>query len=65
MSFEDTKRKVAIAKRILAELGLAAGITNSVGRTSMRVPEAPDRFIMKGRGHGVWAYYVDLVSKEL
>ncbi len=51
MSFEDSKRKVAIANRILAELGLATGLTNSVGHASMRVPEAPDRFVIKGRGY--------------
>lgn len=51
--FDDVKFQVAVANRILAELGLASGITNSVGHASMRVPEAPDRFVIKGRGYAM------------
>jgi L-fuculose-phosphate aldolase len=51
MSYEDVKYEVAIANRILALLGLADGITNSVGHASLRVSQAPDRFVIKGRGY--------------
>jgi ribulose-5-phosphate 4-epimerase/fuculose-1-phosphate aldolase len=51
LSFDDIRYQVAIGNRILAELGLASGISNSVGHASMRVPDAPDRFIIKGRGY--------------
>jgi len=51
MSFEDLKREVAIANRILTELGLANDLTISRGHVSLRIPEAPDRFIVKGRGY--------------
>ena len=51
MSFEDVKQPVAIANRILSEVGLATGLRSSLGHSSMRVPEAPDRFIVKGRGY--------------
>jgi 3,4-dihydroxyphthalate decarboxylase len=51
--FEETKRQVAIANRILAEVGLCNGVTASLGHISMRVPEDPNRFIVKGRGYEV------------
>lgn len=51
MSFEDTKYQVAVANRVLAELGLATGVLASLGHASMRVPESPDNFIVKGRGY--------------
>jgi ribulose-5-phosphate 4-epimerase/fuculose-1-phosphate aldolase len=51
MSFEEVKEQVAIANRILAELGLSSGVRASLGHSSMRVPEAPDRFFVKGRGY--------------
>ena len=53
MSFEDVKYEVCIANRILAEVGLATGVHASLGHSSMRVPEAPDRFIVKGRGYEI------------
>ncbi|HUY06516.1 MAG TPA: class II aldolase/adducin family protein [Acidimicrobiales bacterium] len=53
MSFEDVKYEVCIANRILAEVGLATGVLASLGHSSMRVPEAPDRFIVKGRGYEI------------
>ena len=49
--FEDTKYKVAIANRVLTEVGLASGVLVSLGHISQRVPENPDRFIVKGRGY--------------
>jgi ribulose-5-phosphate 4-epimerase/fuculose-1-phosphate aldolase len=51
MSFDDTKYEVAVANRVLAEVGLATGVLASLGHASLRVPEAPDRFIVKGRGY--------------
>ena len=53
MTFEDVKRQVAIANRVLAETGLAAGVLATNGHASMRVPEAPDRFVIKGRGYQI------------
>jgi ribulose-5-phosphate 4-epimerase/fuculose-1-phosphate aldolase len=47
----DVKRQVAIANRILAASGLATGVTAALGHASMRVPDAPDRFVVKGRGY--------------
>jgi len=51
MDAEEVKFQVAVATRILAELGLASGISNSVGHASMRLPDQPDRFVIKGRGY--------------
>jgi len=49
--FEDVKRQVGVANRILAEVGFASGPLASLGHISMRVPENPNRFIVKGRGY--------------
>ena len=46
---EDVKREVAAANRVLANLGLAAGLTAGLGHASMRVPSKPDQFFVKGR----------------
>ena len=51
--YEETKREVAIANRILAEVGLCNGITASLGHISMRVPGHPEHFIVKGRGYEI------------
>ena len=51
MSFEEVRYQVALANRVLANEGLCTGITASLGHASMRVPEAPDRFYVKGRGY--------------
>jgi ribulose-5-phosphate 4-epimerase/fuculose-1-phosphate aldolase len=53
VSFEQTKYEVAVANRVLAELGLATGVLASLGHTSVRVPGSPDRFVVKGRGYAV------------
>jgi len=58
MSLNDVKYQVAVATRILAELGLATGITNSVGHVSLRLPDDPSRFVVKGRG-----YKMDVVGE--
>jgi ribulose-5-phosphate 4-epimerase/fuculose-1-phosphate aldolase len=49
MSFEDVKYQVAVGNRVLANIGLASGVLVSLGHVSMRVPEASDRFVVKGR----------------
>ena len=47
----DVKRDVAIANRVLWALGLCTGVTASLGHASMRIPDRPDRFLVKGRGY--------------
>jgi ribulose-5-phosphate 4-epimerase/fuculose-1-phosphate aldolase len=47
--FEDVKREVATANRVLSNLGLAAGVTAALGHASMRVPSEPNHFFVKGR----------------
>ena len=46
---EDVKRDVAVANRVLANLGLATGLTAGLGHASMRVPSEPNHFFVKGR----------------
>jgi 3,4-dihydroxyphthalate decarboxylase len=50
MSFDNLRELVAEANRVLAEYGLSGGAVAGHGHASMRVPEAPDRFVVKGRG---------------
>jgi L-ribulose-5-phosphate 4-epimerase len=50
-SYDELKYNVAVATRILADIGLATGMTNSVGHVSQRVPDDPNLFIVKGRGY--------------
>ncbi len=50
MSFEQLKEQVAEANRVLAAVGLSTGAVAGHGHASMRIPEQPDRFVMKGRG---------------
>jgi ribulose-5-phosphate 4-epimerase/fuculose-1-phosphate aldolase len=47
----DAKRDVAIANRVLWATGLCTGITTSLGHASLRLPDRPDRFLVKGRGY--------------
>jgi 3,4-dihydroxyphthalate decarboxylase len=58
MKYEETRYQVAVANRIMAAFGLASGLTASVGHASKRVPEAPDSFLVKGRG-----YELDILSE--
>ena len=51
--FEDVKHDVAVANRMLAELGLASGVLASSGHASLRVPGSPGRFVVKGRGYKI------------
>jgi ribulose-5-phosphate 4-epimerase/fuculose-1-phosphate aldolase len=49
LNLEDVKREVAAANRVLANLGLATGVTAALGHASMRVPSEPNHFFVKGR----------------
>src|SRR4051812_554397 len=49
----DVREQVAVANRVLARSGLASGVTASNGHASMRLPDAPDRFLVKGRGYPI------------
>jgi ribulose-5-phosphate 4-epimerase/fuculose-1-phosphate aldolase len=53
MSFENVRAEVAEANRVLAEYGLSSGAVAGHGHASMRVPDAPDRFVVKGRGAAI------------
>ena len=46
---EEVKRNVAAANRVLANLGLATGLTAALGHASMRIPSEPNHFFVKGR----------------
>lgn len=46
---ENVKFEVAAANRVLANLGLATGVTAALGHASMRVSDEPDYFFVKGR----------------
>ncbi len=48
---DDVKYQVAVANRVLSEMGLCTHILASLGHASMRVPNQPDLFIVKGRGY--------------
>jgi ribulose-5-phosphate 4-epimerase/fuculose-1-phosphate aldolase len=50
---DQVKYDVAVANRVLAELGLATGVLASLGHASLRVPSQPDRFVVKGRGYAI------------
>jgi ribulose-5-phosphate 4-epimerase/fuculose-1-phosphate aldolase len=50
---DDVKYQVAVANRVLSEVGLATGAMASLGHASMRVPGQPDRFAVKGRGYEI------------
>src|SRR3712207_2754914 len=50
---DDVKYQVAVANRVLAEVGLASGILASLGHASQRVPSDPEKFVVKGRGYAM------------
>jgi ribulose-5-phosphate 4-epimerase/fuculose-1-phosphate aldolase len=66
---DEVKYEVAVATRILAAVGLASGVTASLGHVSMRVPNQPDRFVVKGRGYEIDALeqmqYHDMIVCDL
>lgn len=55
---DEVKREVAVANRVLAEMGLATHILASLGHASMRVPNQPGLFVVKGRGYATDALAV-------
>jgi ribulose-5-phosphate 4-epimerase/fuculose-1-phosphate aldolase len=55
---DQAKRQVAIANRILSYVGLASGVRASLGHVSMRLPNDPTKFLVKGRG-----YRMDIISR--
>jgi L-fuculose-phosphate aldolase len=55
---EEIKLQVAQANRVLADVGLATGVTAALGHASMRVPSQPDRFVVKGREYALDALAV-------
>ena len=55
---DEVKREVAIANRVLAEMGLATHILASLGHASLRIPNQPDLFVVKGRGYATDALHV-------
>jgi ribulose-5-phosphate 4-epimerase/fuculose-1-phosphate aldolase len=55
---DDVKYEVAVANRVLAEVGLATGVLAALGHASLRVPSDPNKFVVKGRG-----YRVDALAK--
>ncbi len=50
---DEVKFEVAAATRILAATGLASGVTAGLGHVSMRIPNQPDLFVVKGRGYEI------------
>jgi ribulose-5-phosphate 4-epimerase/fuculose-1-phosphate aldolase len=55
---DEAKQQVAVANRILAYVGLASGVRASLGHVSMRLPNDPTKFLVKGRG-----YRMDILSR--
>ncbi len=47
----DVRYQVAVANRVLSEVGLSTGAMASLGHASLRVPTQPDNFVVKGRGY--------------
>jgi ribulose-5-phosphate 4-epimerase/fuculose-1-phosphate aldolase len=58
MTLDEVKYQVALGCRILAMTGLSAGIRSSMGHVSLRDPNDPARFVVKGRG-----YPIDVVNR--
>ena len=50
---DDVKYQVAVANRVLSELGLASGPLVSLGHASLRLPSDPNKFVVKGRGYAL------------
>ena len=66
---DEIKYEVAVATRILASIGLATGVTAALGHVSMRIPNDPDKFVVKGRGYEIDALeemqYYDMILCDL
>ncbi|HEX3245661.1 MAG TPA: class II aldolase/adducin family protein, partial [Chloroflexota bacterium] len=50
---DQVKYDVAVANRVLSEVGLATGPTVSLGHVSQRLPGDPNKFVVKGRGYEI------------
>ena len=55
---DSVRRRVWLGNRSLHRLGLATGVTASVGHASMRLPNDPNLFMVKGREMAVDALAV-------
>ena len=66
---DEVKYEVAMATRILSHMGLATGVTAALGHVSMRVPNQPELFVVKGRGYAIDALeemqYYDMIVCDL
>jgi len=51
MDYDETRREVAVGTHMLVDFGLATGVRASLGHVSVRVPDDPTRFVVKGRGY--------------
>jgi len=58
MTLDEIRYQVALGSRILSMTGVAAGVRASMGHVSLRDPNDPNRFIVKGRG-----YEIDVLSR--
>jgi ribulose-5-phosphate 4-epimerase/fuculose-1-phosphate aldolase len=66
---DDVRYEVAVANRVLSEVGLATGVLASLGHASLRVPGNPAQFVVKGRGYEIDALALmqpkDMVTCDL
>jgi ribulose-5-phosphate 4-epimerase/fuculose-1-phosphate aldolase len=53
MTLDEIRYQVALGSRIMAMTGLATGVRASMGHVSLRDPNDPNRFIVKGRGYAI------------
>jgi ribulose-5-phosphate 4-epimerase/fuculose-1-phosphate aldolase len=51
VAYEETRQEAAVGTRLLVDFGLATGVRASLGHVSVRVPDDPTRFVVKGRGY--------------
>jgi len=49
--YDDEKREAAAGTQLLHHFGLSAGVRVSLGHVSVRIPNEPDKFVVKGRGY--------------
>jgi ribulose-5-phosphate 4-epimerase/fuculose-1-phosphate aldolase len=69
VEIDDVQYEVAVANRVLAEVGLTTGVLASLGHASLRVPGEPDKFVVKVRGYAIDALALmqpkDMVTCDL
>src|ERR671926_1470809 len=49
--YDEVRRQAAVGTRMLVAFGLSTGVRASLGHVSVRVPNEPDKFVVKGRGY--------------